>query len=104
MPEHIERILIMSEMYFGRGNASMRDDYLDFINLVFGFNGNERDFMKILPNLYKEEYDPCYNRSKGGKGKDRTCPEQKRSEYLFPYRSHQQQLPGTCSDSPQRLS
>ncbi|MBR5220360.1 MAG: GNAT family N-acetyltransferase, partial [Clostridia bacterium] len=51
----------MSEMYFGRGNASMRDDYLDFINLVFGFNGNERDFMKILPNLYKEEYDPCYN-------------------------------------------
>ena len=51
----------MSEMYFGRGNASMRDDYLDFINYVFGFNGNERDFMKILPNLYKEEYDPCYN-------------------------------------------
>ena len=51
----------MGEMYYGRGNASMRDDYLDFINYVFGFNGNERDFMKILPNLYKEEYDPCYN-------------------------------------------
>ena len=51
----------MSELYFGRGNASQRDDYLDFINLVFGFNGNERDFMKLLPNLYKEEYDPCYN-------------------------------------------
>ena len=51
----------MGELYFGRGNASMRDDYLDFINYVFGFNGNERDFMKILPNLYKEEYDPCYN-------------------------------------------
>ena len=51
----------MSELYFGRGNASQRDDYLDFINLVFGFNGNERDFMKLLPCLYKEEYDPCYN-------------------------------------------
>ncbi|MBQ3065817.1 MAG: GNAT family N-acetyltransferase, partial [Clostridia bacterium] len=51
----------MGELYFGRGNASQRDDYLDFINLVFGFNGNERDFMKLLPNLYKEEYDPCYN-------------------------------------------
>lgn len=51
----------MSELNFGRGNASQRDDYLDFINLVFGFNGDDRDFMKILPNLYKEQYDPCYN-------------------------------------------
>lgn len=51
----------MSELYFGRGNASMRDDYLDFINLVFGFNGNDRDFLKMYPNLYKAEYDPCYN-------------------------------------------
>ena len=51
----------MSEMYFGRGNASMRDDYLDFINLVFGFNGVSPDFLKMYPNLYKAEYDPCYN-------------------------------------------
>jgi len=34
----------MGELYFGRGNASQRDDYLDFINLVFGFNGNEKAF------------------------------------------------------------
>ena len=51
----------MGELYFGRGNASQRDDYLDFINLVFGFDGDEEDFLKLLPNLYKEEYDPCYN-------------------------------------------
>ncbi len=51
----------MGEMYFGRGNASMRDDYLDFINYVFGFNGHDKDFLQMLPNLYKEEYDPCYN-------------------------------------------
>lgn len=51
----------MGEMYFGRGNASMREDYLDFINLVFGFNGNDKDFLKMYPNLYKEEYDPCCN-------------------------------------------
>ena len=51
----------MSELYFGRGNASMRDDYLDFINLVFGFNGVSPDFLKMYPNLYKAEYDPCYN-------------------------------------------
>ena len=39
----------------------MRDDYLDFINLVFGFNGRDPDFLKMYPNLYKAEYDPCYN-------------------------------------------
>ena len=24
--------------YYGRGNAGMYDDYMDFINYVFGFN------------------------------------------------------------------
>lgn len=51
----------MSEIYKGRGNASMRDDFLDFINLVFGFNGNDEDFLKLLPKLYKEQYQPCEN-------------------------------------------
>ena len=51
----------MSEIYKGRGNASMRDDFLDFINLVFGFNGDDEDFLKLLPKLYKEQYQPCEN-------------------------------------------
>lgn len=49
------------EIYIGRGNESMYDEYLDFINLVFGFNGNDRDFFKLLPKLYKKEHKPCEN-------------------------------------------
>lgn len=48
-------------IYKGRGNAEMYDDYMDFINYVFGFNGNEQDFKKLLPKLYNPECDPCYN-------------------------------------------
>ena len=53
----------MSEpkIYKGRGSAEMRDDYIDFINYVFGFNGNCDDFPKLLPKLYKPEYHPCEN-------------------------------------------
>ena len=47
------------EIYFGRGNAAMFDEYMDFINYVFGFNGNQRDFKKLLPKLYKPELDPA---------------------------------------------
>ena len=42
-----------------KGNISMQDDYMDFINYVFGFNGSTSDFYKLLPKLYKPEYDPC---------------------------------------------
>lgn len=49
------------QVYKGRGTADMRDDFLDFINYVFGFNGNGEDFLKLLPKLYKEEYHPCEN-------------------------------------------
>lgn len=48
-------------IYKGRGNAEMYDDFMDFINYVFGFNGNNRDFKKLLPKLYNVESDPCYN-------------------------------------------
>ena len=52
----------MSEnIYKGRGNASMHADFVDFINYVFGFNGNDQDFIKLLPKLYKPEYHPCEN-------------------------------------------
>lgn len=36
-----------------KGNVN-REEYLDFINYVFGFNGNDRAFDKLLPKLYKE--------------------------------------------------
>lgn len=48
-------------IYAGRGNASMYDDYLDFINYVFGFNGREQDFPKLLPKLYGRADDPAAN-------------------------------------------
>ena len=46
-------------IYAGRGNASMHDEYLDFINYVFGFNGREQDFPKLLPKLYAREDNPA---------------------------------------------
>ena len=48
-------------IYKGRGSADMYDDLMDFMNYVFGFNGNDSDFKKLLPKLYNPEYDPCYN-------------------------------------------
>lgn len=47
------------DIYYGRGTAEMFDDYMDFINYVFGFNGNSSDFKKLLPKLYKYEYEPA---------------------------------------------
>ncbi len=49
----------MKNLYYGRGNGIDREELLDFLNLVFGFNGYDHGFMHILPNLYKEEYDPA---------------------------------------------
>lgn len=49
----------MSELYIGRGNTELFDDYMDFLNYVFGFDGRENDFKKLLPKLYKKEYDPA---------------------------------------------
>ncbi len=46
-------------IYFGRGSAEMFDDYMDFINYVFGFNGTAEDFKRLLPKLYKYEYEPA---------------------------------------------
>lgn len=46
-------------IYYGRGTAEMFDDYMDFINYVFGFNGDSSDFKKLLPKLYKYEYEPA---------------------------------------------
>ena len=51
----------MSVFYKGRGTPEMYDDLMDFMNYVFGFNGDGSDFKKLLPKCYKKEYDPCYN-------------------------------------------
>ncbi len=53
----------MSESIFykGRGTPEMYDDLMDFMNYVFGFNGDGSDFKKLLPKCYNKEYDPCYN-------------------------------------------
>lgn len=48
-----------NEIYYGRGTAEMFDDYMDFINYVFGFNGDSSDFKKLLPKLYKYQYEPA---------------------------------------------
>lgn len=48
----------MSDIYHGRGDERLYDDYLDFINYVFGFNGNSEDFRKLLPKLYGREDKP----------------------------------------------
>ena len=36
-----------------KGNIN-REDYIDFANYVFGFNGADRSFEKLLPKLFKE--------------------------------------------------
>ena len=38
-------------IYRGKGNAEQYDAFMDFINYVFGFNGNQKDFKKLLPKL-----------------------------------------------------
>lgn len=51
----------MNDIYHGRGNESLYDEYIDFINYVFGFNGNNSDFKKLLPKLYNPEHSPVEN-------------------------------------------
>ena len=36
-----------TELYIGKGHSAMQDDYMDFINYVFGFNGTAKDFYKL---------------------------------------------------------
>lgn len=49
------------DIYIGKGNEKYYDEYMDFINYVFGFNGNTSDFKKLLPKLYKPEDKPVEN-------------------------------------------
>ena len=47
------------QVQFVKGNASMQDELIDFINYVFHLNGTDNDFYRSLPKLYKKEYHPC---------------------------------------------
>lgn len=49
------------QVYVGRGNVSMQDEYIDFINYVFGFDGASDGFYMFLPKLYPESLDPAGN-------------------------------------------
>lgn len=51
----------MDKIYHGRGNEALYDDYFDFINYVFGFNGNSEDFKQLLPKIYRPEDAPVEN-------------------------------------------
>ena len=46
-------------LYIGRGNPSMYEDYIDFINYVFGYYHRPHDFITLMPRRCKAEYDPC---------------------------------------------
>ena len=43
-----------------KGNVN-REEYIDFINYVFSFNGQDRSFEKLLPKLYKESKNGSVN-------------------------------------------
>ncbi len=47
------------QIYYGKGTGVDREELVDFLNLVFGFNGYDNGFMHFLPCLYKEQYDPA---------------------------------------------
>ena len=46
------------DVYIGKGGPVSREDYIDFINYVFGFNGVAKSFDTLLPKLYTEGCDP----------------------------------------------
>ena len=47
-------------LYKGPGTPEMYDDLMDFLNYVFGFDGDDRDFIKLLPKCYDPSCDPCH--------------------------------------------
>ncbi len=42
-----------------KGDTSDNEDYVDFINYVFGFNGYDSSFYKLLPKLFGRGNDPA---------------------------------------------
>lgn len=48
-----------NDVYYGKGNADMYDEYMDFINYVFGFDRSTCDFKTLIPKLYRAEDNPA---------------------------------------------
>ena len=51
----------MAEFTYGRGTYEQFSEYLELINLVFGYTGTVNSFDLLLPKLYKPELEPAYN-------------------------------------------
>ncbi len=51
----------MSETVYGRGTYEQFNEYLDLIDLVFGYTNTVNQFRNLLPKLYKPELNPAYN-------------------------------------------
>lgn len=51
----------MAELTYGRGTHEQFEEYLDLIDLVFGYTGTVNQFRNLLPKLYKPELDPAYH-------------------------------------------
>ncbi|MHB1485729.1 MAG: GNAT family N-acetyltransferase [Saccharofermentanales bacterium] len=46
-------------IFKGKAIATEYEEYIDFINYVFGMNGHDNSFPKLIPKIYKEKYHPC---------------------------------------------
>lgn len=54
----------MKDLYCGRGMDSENAALIEFLNDVFFFEDDDddtRDFLTLLPKIYKDEYRPAYN-------------------------------------------
>ena len=51
----------MAETTYGRGTHEQFEEYLDLIDLVFGYTNTINQFRNLLPKLYKPELNPAYN-------------------------------------------
>lgn len=51
----------MADLFKGKGSPDGQEDFVRFIDMVFGFSENDVNFMKLHPKLYKPEYHPAEN-------------------------------------------
>ena len=51
----------MAHLTYGRGTEEQFGEYLELINLVFGYTNTANSFDLLLPKLYQPELKPAYN-------------------------------------------
>ena len=51
----------MAHLTYGRGTEEQFAEYLELINLVFGYTNTANSFDLLLPKLYQPELKPAYN-------------------------------------------